>query len=246
MSDISNILKEIKNTSKKIEVYVPSIANESNISPITLAQQSKIIETVSGNVALANNPILALLEFNSIMFSILKANIVDYQPVYNTVDRVNFIIALKQHIDPVVTDDGVSFDLSKMLERNKSIEYKVAPAEVASGEVTFNLVTPSLEVDDRINKLLLRRHTNSSQIKSLLSDVYIYEAVKFIDSIAVGDSTATITKDKAGVDALRGIDMSLLKPVFEYIGNVRQTEEAYTKSVLGDDTLDLTPDLFIS
>ena len=96
MSEITSILDEIKNSKKDIEVFAPSIGDNISISPITLAQQSKIIETVSDNVNVTNNPILALLEFNSITFTILKNNIIhfNYISVQNKKHVINII---KEH-----------------------------------------------------------------------------------------------------------------------------------------------------
>lgn len=247
MSEITSILDEIKNSKKDIEVFAPSIGDNISISPITLAQQSKIIETVSDNVNVTNNPILALLEFNSITFTILKNNIKDYQPVFNTVDRVNFVIALKSYLDTKVVDNDVEFDLSKILERNKTIEYTAQGDTLVSGDVSIDVSVPSLEVDNLVNNLILRKYkTSNTPNKKLLSDVYIYEALKFIDKVSIGEKYIQIKKDTKSLELLRELDTVTLKPVFEYINKIRTLEESYAKNISDSTVLDLTPDIFIS
>jgi hypothetical protein len=247
MSDIKSLLEEIQNSRKSIEVYVPSLRNTVTLNPITLAQQSKIIETVSDNVSIVNNPILALLEFNSITFNILQKNINDYQPVYNTIDRVNFIIALKSYLDTKVEVDDVVFDLPQILKRNQSVEYNIQNEILNYGDISIDVSIPTLETDNLVNNLLLRKYKASNiQNKKLLSDVYVYEALKFIDKISIGDKSQVIKKDIKSLDILREIDIATLKQVFEYINKVRALEESYAKNTVDDSILDLTPDIFIS
>lgn len=247
MSEITSLIEEIKKSKKNIQVFVPSIGSTVTLNPITLAQQSKIIETVSGDFEIANNPILALLEFNSITFNIIKNNVVEYQPIFNTIDRVNFIIALKSYLDREVVVDDVKFDLPEILKRNQTLEYLIQDDMLASGDISIEVSVPSLETDNIVNNLLLRKYkTSNSQNKKLLSDVYIFEALKFIDKISIGNHSQIIKKDIKSLNLLREIDIMTLKPVFDYINRVRELEEAYAKNTVDSNILDLTPDIFIS
>lgn len=247
MSEITSLIEEIKKSKKNIQVFVPSIGSTVTLNPITLAQQSKIIETVSGDVEIANNPILALLEFNSITFNIIKNNVVEYQPIFNTIDRVNFIIALKSYLDREVVVDDVKFDLPEILKRNQTLEYLIQDDMLASGDISIEVSVPSLETDNIVNNLLLRKYkTSNSRNKKLLSDVYIFEALKFIDKISIGNHSQIIKKDIKSLNLLREIDIMTLKPVFDYINRVRELEEAYAKNTVDSNILDLTPDIFIS
>ncbi len=247
MSDINDILQQIKKTKKTISVFVPSIQQEVELTPITLAQQSKIIESVSDNTNIANNPILALLEFNSIVFNILRNNIIEYQPIFNTIDRVSFVLALKGHIDSIVTEDNTEFNIPLMVERNKTLEYTSQPETIISENMSFEVSPPSLEDDNLINNLILRKYKSSNTLnKSLLSDVYTYEALKFIKSITIDETTVQIKNDTKSLEVLKQIDTSILSPVFEYITKIRTQEELYTKHPTTDSVIQLTPDIFIS
>tara|TARA_R110000796_G_scaffold41668_6_gene102992 strand:- start:1051 stop:1794 length:744 start_codon:yes stop_codon:yes gene_type:complete len=247
MSDVNSIIQELKKAKKIIGVFSPTLKSSIDIAPITLAQQSKIIETVANITSSASSPILAILEFNNVMYSILKKNISEYQPVFNTIDRTNFILALKGYIDSVVTtDDNVDFDIKKMLERNESLELEVAPESVTVDDITFHLTPPSMDDDHIVNGLILRKYRSNSSNRSLLSDVYHFESLKFIKAISVGDQTLEVRKDTKSLDIIKELDTVQLRPVYDYIGKVRAAEEALTNHLTADEQLDITPDLFIS
>jgi len=246
MSDVNSIIQELKKAKKVISVFSPTLKSSIDIAPITLAQQSKIIETVANITSSAGSPIIAILEFNNVMYSILKKNISEYQPVFNTIDRTNFILALKGYIDGIVTtEDSIDFDIKKMLTRNESIELEVAPESVTVDDITFHLAPPSMDDDHIVNGLILRKYKSNSA-KSLLSDVYHFESLKFIKAISIGDQTLEIRKDTKSIDIIKELDTVQLRPVYDYIGKVRAAEEVLTNHLTADEQLDITPDLFIS
>lgn len=246
MSDVSSIIQELKKAKKVISVFSPTLKSSIDIAPITLAQQSKIIETVANITSSAGSPIIAILEFNNVMYSILKKNISEYQPVFNTIDRTNFILALKGYIDGIVTtEDSIDFDIKKMLTRNESIELEVAPESVTVDDITFHLAPPSMDDDHIVNGLILRKYKSNSA-KSLLSDVYHFESLKFIKAISIGDQTLKIRKDTKSIDIIKELDTVQLRPVYDYIAKVRAAEEVLTNHLTADEQLDITPDLFIS
>ena len=246
MSDVSSIIQELKKAKKVISVFSPTLKSSIDIAPITLAQQSKIIETVANITSSAGSPIIAILEFNNVMYSILKKNISEYQPVFNTIDRTNFILALKGYIDGIVTtEDSIDFDIKKMLTRNESIELEVAPESATVDDITFHLAPPSMDDDHIVNGLILRKYKSNSA-KSLLSDVYHFESLKFIKAISIGDQTLKIRKDTKSIDIIKELDTVQLRPVYDYIGKVRAAEEVLTNHLTADEQLDITPDLFIS
>lgn len=247
MSDVNSIIQELKKAKKVISVFSPTLKSSIDIAPITLAQQSKIIETVANITSNAASPVLAILEFNNVMYSILKKNISEYQPVFSTIDRTNFMLALKGYIDSTVTNsDNIEFDITKMLKRNEDIELEIAPESTTADDITFHLAPPSMDDDHIVNSLILRKYRNNPSNKSLLSDVYHFESLKFIKAISVGDQTLEIRKDTKSLDIIKELDTVQLRPVYDYIGKVRAAEERLTHHLTADEQLDITPDLFIS
>lgn len=247
MSDVNSIIRELKKTKKVISVFSPTLKSSVDIAPITLAQQSKIIETVANITSNASSPVLAILEFNNVMYSILKKNINEYQPVFSTVDRTNFMLALKGYIDNIVINsDNIEFDIKKMLKRNEEVEIEVIPESTTTDDITFHLAPPTMDDDHIVNSLILRKYKNNPSNKSLLSDVYHFESLKFIKAISVGDQTLEFRKDTKSLDIIKELDTVQLRPVYDYIAKVRAAEEVLTNHLTADEQLDITPDLFIS
>lgn len=247
MSDVNSIIRELKKAKKVISVFSPTLKSSVDIAPITLAQQSKIIETVANITSNASSPVLAILEFNNVMYSILKKNINEYQPVFSTVDRTNFMLALKGYIDNIVINsDNIEFDIKKMLKRNEEVEIEVIPESTTIDDITFHLTPPTMDDDHIVNSLILRKYKNNPSNKSLLSDVYHFESLKFIKAISVGDQTLEFRKDTKSLDIIKELDTVQLRPVYDYIAKVRAAEEVLTNHLTADEQLDITPDLFIS
>ena len=247
MADVKSILQELKKSKKNLNVFSFTMKDKIDIAAINLAQQSKIIETVTGASQSSNNPILTVLEFNNVMFSILKKNIVDYQPIFSTLDRTNFILALKGQIDKIVTtDDNIDFDIEQMLQRNESMAIELEPETITVDSITFTVAPPTMDEDNLVNNLILRKYKASAVTKTLLSDVYNYEALKFIKTIAIGDQVIELKKDSKSLDVIKEISAADLKPVYAYIAKTRSLEEALTRHMSSDEQLDLTPDLFIT
>lgn len=247
MSDVNSIIQELKKAKKVISVFSPTLKSSVDIAPITLAQQSQIIETVANVTSSAGSPVLAVLEFNNVMYSILKKNIIEYQPVFSTIDRTNFMLALKGYIDNIVTtSDNIDFDIKKILKRNESIELEVEPESTTIDDITFYLAPPSMDDDHIVNSLILRKYRSGSSDKSLLSDVYHFESLKFIKAISISDQTLEIKKDTKSLDIIKELDTVQLRPVYNYISKIRAAEEMLTRHLTADEQLDMTPDLFIS
>ena len=140
MSDkFNDILSEIKNTRSVLKVIVPSKQVEVELSPLTLAQQKLIIETTSDTT-------LGVLFFNNVFYKILKENIKGNISDYNTVDRVNLTLALRQHLKDVIGTDDNEITVTDLLERNKALTYSIEPIVITSGDFTFNVEAPSIKM----------------------------------------------------------------------------------------------------
>ena len=190
MSDkFNDILSEIKNTRSVLKVIVPSKQVEVELSPLTLAQQKLIIETTSDTT-------LGVLFFNNVFYKILKENIKGNISDYNTVDRVNLTLALRQHLKDVIGTDDNEITVTDLLERNKALTYSIEPIVITSGDFTFNVEAPSLDVDNFINTHLLNKYKNvtfdENKLKNLISDLYACEILKFIKSIKINDKEVTL------------------------------------------------------
>ena len=203
MSDkFNDILSEIKNTRSVLKVIVPSKQVEVELSPLTLAQQKLIIETTSDTT-------LGVLFFNNVFYKILKENIKGNISDYNTVDRVNLTLALRQHLKDVIGTDDNEITVTDLLERNKALTYSIEPTVITSGDFTFNVEAPSLDVDNFINTHLLNKYKNvtfdENNIKVLesIDSIHFIQVTEYINSIR--DEEAKYTKY---VDSEKSVDIT--------------------------------------
>ena len=157
MSDnkFNDILNEIKVNRTFLSVYIPSKQTEVELLPLTLAQQKLIIETTSDTT-------LGILFFNNIFYKILKENIQCDIKDLTTIDRVNLTLTLRQHLEDIVEFGEISVSVAEILEKNKSIVNNIEPVTLTSGDFTFEIQAPNLDIDNFINTHLLNKYKNAN------------------------------------------------------------------------------------
>ena len=192
-----------------------------------------------------------ILFFNNTFYKILKSNLQGDIKKYNTVDRVNLTLALRQHLkDSVEFDDDVEVKISEILERNKSVEYNIEPKTITSGDFKFTIEIPDLSVDNFINTHLLNKYKgvtlDENKLKNLIGDLYACEILKFIKKIEINDKEVELHSELVqSLKLIESIDSVHFQQVTEYINSVRDLESKLTKANKGEKSIDITPDLFI-
>jgi len=227
-NNFNDILADIKKIKTGVQVWVPSKKENVELKVLTLAQQKAIIES-SADIN------LSVLFFNSTISKILEQNLPDKLTSYNTIDRVQFAIALRRQIKNEISIDGGNYLLEQVLAENKLRESYIAPKVIESTNYKFSVRVPNLEYDNRVNNLLLKRYKDESirgnKLKSLISDLFVSELFKFIEKIEVQSSnnvldlTANITQ---GLELIESIDSKEFVDIVTYINNVRAEEKKYT------------------
>lgn len=244
MSDkFTDILNEIKSSKSSLKVQAPSTGEEVEILPLTLAQQKLIIETTSDTT-------LGVLFFNNIFYKILKENLQGDIKKYNTIDRVNLTLALRQHLKDIIEIDDVEINVSDILKRNKTIEYNIVPKTVVSGDFKFTVEAPDLNVDNFINTHLLNKYKNvtfdQNKLKNLIGDLYACEILKFVKKLEVNNKEVELhTELVQSLKIIESIDGVHFQGVTDYINSVRDFEASLTKADKGEKNIDITPELFI-
>ena len=244
MSDkFKDILDEIKSSRSILKAYAPSVGKEVEISPLTLAQQKLIIETSSDTT-------LGVLFFNNIFYKILKENISEDIKQFNTVDRVNLTLVLREHLKNIVNVDENDINLSVILERNSSIEYNIKPETIKTGDFILSVEAPNLNIDNFINTHLLNKYKgvtfDENKLKNLISDLYACEILKFIKKIQINEKEVELhTELSQSLKLLESIDSVHFQPVTEYINKVRELEASFAYDSEAEKSIDITPELFI-
>ena len=117
-------------------------------------------------------------------------------------------------------------------------------------DFTFKLKKPNLVLDNKINNIILRKYKSDKitedNINNIVSDLYIYELVKFIDEVHFGENIIKVEENiNNTVKILNEIDSDNFKEVFNYINALRDIENNLTKIPNSNDSISLTPDFFI-
>ena len=146
-------------------------------------------------------------------------------------------------------DDDVEIKISDLIKRNRK-HVSIDPLEIVTDTFTFRVSKPSLVLDNRINKLLLNKYKGKNitedNVNTVISDLYVYEILKFIDEIIIGETTIVISDNFSNsLKVLSEIETSELKEIFNYINKVRDVELEMTKIPNTDKTISITPDFFV-
>jgi len=244
MSDnFKTVLNEIKNLRKNLNFFSPSNNKELQISPLSLKQQKSIIENGFSSS-------LSVLFFNVTFFNIIKENFIGDIKDLNTLDRVNISLSLRQKISNEYKDeDSNTYNISEVIEKNKE-EIVIEAKEVVTENFTFKLKSPNLEIDNKINKILLKKYKNKKLddgvINLLISDLYVYEMLKFIEEINFGETTINIQDDlDNSLNFINEINTYELKDILKYINEVRDLELNLSKIPKTDTNINITADFFI-
>jgi len=243
MSDnFNNILDQVKGFKKNLTFFSPSNNKEFEISPLTLRQQKSIIENGFSSS-------LSIVFFNVTFYNIIKENFPGDIKELNTLDRVNISLVLREKISNEYKDEDENiYNISDVLEKNIK-EISVAPKEIVTENFTFKLKSPNLEIDNRINNILLKKYKNKNldkNINLLISDLYVYEMLKFIEEINFGETTINIQDNlENSFKLISEINTYELKDILKYINQVRDLELNLSKIPKTDTNINITADFFI-
>jgi hypothetical protein len=244
-NNFNDILAEIKKVKTGLSVYVPSAGLDVQLKTLTLSQQKTIIES-----AVDSN--LSVLFFNNTFAKILEDNLPDSLSKYDTIDRVNFALALRSKLKDIITIEDVNYNISDILAANKLITSKFTPTVVESANFRIYVSAPTIEYDNKINSILLRKYkdetSKSNKLKTLISDLYSYEIFKFIDKIEVKSSSnqLDLKSDIAqGIQVIESLDSSEFTGVIEQINKLRDIEKEYTRIPNTNTYIDIVPNFFV-
>jgi len=231
---LNEILAKIK-TTDFVNIYVPSLKQEVPFKPLTLLQQRNIIDKVS-------NTGYGLVDFFLNVNEIIKANCAD-STLYaklNTVDRINIIVSLRKTLSQTYQD----VDLQKLVDKNKTVVLPPLEHIIESEKFYFEISAPSLIEDTKFNTFLI---TNFRDERQLLGKLLVCEVCKFVNKITALDSNTTFDLSNQSVknkwNIIEALESKNLKPIFDYITSIRNSEEEFVK--LEDTQIDIGPELFI-
>ena len=244
-TNFADILQEIKKIKTAVSVWSPSQKSNVELKALSLAQQKTIIESsVDTN--------LSVLFFNTTFTKILEQNLPNPLKTYDTVDRVNFALAMRSQIKDMVQVEDKWHSIKDLMDLNKSLAASY-PTEAVIESTQFKIwvKNPSLEHDNKVNSVLLRKYKDDvlrgNKLKALISDLFVYEIYKFIDKIEIQSSGSQfdISSNLSGIELIDSMDSKEFVRVVEYINNLRDVERSFTKLPGTNTHIDIVPDFFV-
>jgi len=242
-NSFTDLLKEINTTKATIAAYSPSTKEDIQLAPLTLQQQKSIIESSVDST-------LASLFFNNTFFKILKQNLGGDISRFDTVDRVNFALQLRSQLSDSYEKNDTTISVNDILAKNRTIAYTPTEKQIVMDNYTFTVRTPNLVIDDKVNVVLLNKYKNETlngnKLKTLISDLFVHEILKFIPKLKVNDKEILLHTDlQAAANLLENIDSIKFVQITDYINTIRDTERSFA-TIPGTDTIiDIIPEFFI-
>jgi len=232
--DTTNLIQKLKSIQDShVKVYVPSVNKELEFKPLNIKQQKDIIKSTFDK----NIPGLS---FYNILNGIIKDNCVDKTATFLVLDRNTIAIALRNNIfgNEYTVDEtnnsSFKVNLNEVLNIiNEPVSNEVLEHKIKQDSLEVTLKAPSLETDNKVNKesqkLLSHFLDDSNGAKDLISELFIYEIVKFVHEVKFGENVVSF-KDitvSQQIEILESLTANINKQILEYIEVVRNFESKY-------------------
>jgi len=230
-----NSIKEIK--AETVSVFLPSTSNKEDLKVLNLKQQKDIISCVADGIT-------GLISFNRILNEIIAAAANNNSLL--VIDRAPAIIALRAnaHGSTYTVDDN-SIDLNKIIEKFNTYTPSVSSAEFSHAGVVAKVGIPTLTYENSIiSKLEAEVKKNSENNTKNLGSIYIYEIVKYVESVQYNGITINLhdigLKDRISI--LEGLPLALNKQVISFIESLKREE----KDIMTENgvTVEIAPSFF--
>jgi len=227
-------LKEING--KGIDVYIPSLDKEVPFKPLNIRQQKEIIKA-------SFDKNIPGISFNNILNTIIKENCQEQNIELLVTDRPSIAIALRKNIfgtiiknavkSDTLNEESIEFDLEQVIQTKFKLDIKLTKVVKSEG-LEVQLRIPTLAADSRVNKesqkVLSHLVEQNNSIKDLISELFVYELVKFIDFVEVLDVGKAVFTEISVVDQIKLVESltaEVNKNIMEYIEEVRKFEKKY-------------------
>lgn len=247
LDSILSKLKEIS-SAESLKIHLLSKGSSVAFKPITAKQQKDLIE------AAASGPKAAFL-YPKIVNNIILENSED--PNVLVSDRPLILIELKiNSFGPThkVEKDGTTYeiDLQKLVNDFNPTSVKIQPtASFSHGPITIDCSVPTLAYENTIIDGFLKSYgsdfESEAKLQKIISDVYILEIVKYVDSITINEAEKTVIDLKQlnvgqKIKAVESITANLIQKAIEFVSKSKEIENKLTTQKIGEETVDINLD----
>jgi len=230
MSNTKDFISKLTELKKNFKIFIPSVNKEVNATQINLKQQKDIIST-------AVNGVVGALQFTKAVNDVIIDN-VDGENFY-TFDRVPVLLALRQQSlgNKVKDSEDNIVSVDDFVSKAKDVPKFELKKEVSIDSIKVKLKIPTLKDEN----VILRR--SISEIENLKSDslsdamglIYIFEIVKVIESVSVGEEEVEFNNLKVA-DRFKIIEQLPLELYDKITGFLSQVTQYDNKILTNDES----------
>lgn len=252
MSSTSNFLTKVKQLSQqnKVTTFSRSLGVDITLLPLSIKQQKDIIKTA---LDLALSPIT----FSNATTNIISSNI-ESKATLTILDKPLILLALRANSLGSTTtildnNEKVVIDFSSNLNLKDKIDLTALTGTVTIGNLEISLKIPTLEEDYKINlecisSLESKKSKDEDKVKDLVGEIYIYELIKFIDSVKLTEGASSEEVKfkelsvKQRVETLEALPMIITDKIVEKITKIREIENLPLKVIVNNKEVTLSID----
>lgn len=239
MNSASSLLEKLNKISDEntISIFVPSVGKEVKFKTLNIKQQKDLIKTAMDGAA-------AGATLNQQLNEIIISNSIE-KVDFKIYDRYPIIVALRAAtIGNNFNNKEEVIDLSKILKNNIK-EYKKRQFEhtndIQYHTINVSLELPTLEKDSKINDKFIKfakTRENSENYSEAVGNLYVYEIIKFIKSIQVGEEADIYAFNEISIkdcfEIVENLPIGLNSRIIEYIESVREIENGFLETENGN------------
>jgi len=228
MSNTKDFISKLTELKKNFKIFIPSVNKDVNATQINLKQQKDIIST-------AVNGVVGALQFTKAVNDVIIDN-VDGDNFY-TFDRVPVLLALRQQSlgSSIKDSKDNTVSIDDFISKAKDIPKFVLKKAVSIDSIKVKLKLPTLKEENVILKRCISEIENlkSDSLSDAMGLIYIFEIVKVIESVSVGEEEVEFNNLKVA-DRFKIIEQLPLELYDKITGFLSQVTQ-YDKKVLTND-----------
>lgn len=212
------------NNQNLVHVLVPSVARVVKFKQLSVKQQKDLIKTGLDGV-------ISGLTVNNVLNQICKDNSTE-DIAFNVIDRVVVSVSLRVNAFGVRhKQDEKDIDLSSIVERTVTLPAVLSATNEYGEELKVSIVLPDLSRDSEVNEHIIKsiKANQNADVGDAVGSIYLYEMVKFVESISMGGEVVMLNtlKPHERAQILETLPANIIKDVVLFMQQFRELETAY-------------------
>ena len=234
---VTDVLKQLEtlNQQASIDIFIPSLKRNVKFKNLTLKQQKNLLKS-------SIDESLTKLSFSVNFYQIIKENI--NEPInidsFYSFDKLSIAVSLRANgLDREYKEKDKTYNLEDLINNipNIAITPDLLEGVIDVEGMQIVVSAPTLKVDRDLSSYAVGKIANltASDIKTIISELFILEVLKFIKSITIktGDTENIIEmnaiRNDEKVALAEKLPSHVTNKILDFIKKYRQLENNLTK-----------------